>query len=532
VAPWILAIDLGNGGPKVAAVSLEGQVLASAFSPVSVTIETDGTATQDAGEWLTALRSAVREVTAQCSRADLHCVAITGQWGSSVPVAADGSPAGDVLLWADTRAAKHMPELIGGPLSVMGYAPHKVLPFVRITGGGPNVQGADPTGHSQLLQRELRDVGERTVAVLEPVDYLSFRLTGRALATPASMSLSWLTDNRPGAELGYVDKLVGLAGRRREWLPELVPTGTIAGPLLGPVADELGLLPGVPVTTGLPDLHAAVVGSGAVGPYDTHLAVSTTAWLTCRVPFKKTDILHSIATLPGLDSQYPLVGNNIETAGAALAWLREQIISPDDGLVGGGTGIGASGAAPPGAVPSYDQILELAASAPVGCEGLIFMPWLAGERSPVEDHDLRAGWLNLSLRTDRAALVRSVLEGVALNLRWLLTHYEKFLNRPVATIRALGGGIRSDLWCQIIASTLDRPIEQVADPLNAQLRGVAMWARVCLGELTLAQTRNLVPVQQVFEPEPGDRVIYEEHYREFRKLYGSLKGFYHRLNGG
>ena len=98
------------------------------------------------------------------------------------------------------------------------------------------------------------------------------------------------------------------------------------------------------------------------------------------------------------------------------------------------------------------------------------MPWLNGERSPVEDKVVRAGWLNLSLRTDRAMLVRSVLEGVAYNSRWLLDAYEKFLKRPVPKVRILGGGAQSELWCQIYADVLGRPVEQVADPRHAQLQ--------------------------------------------------------------
>ena len=213
-----------------------------------------------------------------------------------------------------------------------------------------------------------------------------------------------------------------------------------------------------------PDLHAAVVGSGAIAPYDTHIAISTTAWISARVPFKRTDILHQIATVPGIDPAHPIVVNNQETGGAALHWLREQIVAPDDGLMGGGSGIGAEGAAAEGLAPSFDDLVRLAGQAPPGCEGLLFMPWLNGERSPAEDKTVRAGWLNLSLRTDRAMLVRSVLEGVAYNARWLFDAYEKFLRRPVPKVRLLGGGAQSDLWCQIYADVFGRPVEQVADP--------------------------------------------------------------------
>jgi len=236
-----------------------------------------------------------------------------------------------------------------------------------------------------------------------------------------------------------------------------------------------------------------------------------------------------MATIPGLDPGNPLVANNQETGGAALQWLREQIIAPHDGLHGGGSGIGREGMAAEGLSPSFEDLLRLAATAPPGSEGLMFMPWLNGERSPLEDKHLRGGWLNMSLRTDRAMLVRSVLEGVAYNVRWLFDSYEKFLKQPVPTVRILGGGAQSDLWCQIHADVLRRPVEQVADPRNAQLRGIALWARICLGELRLEEVPALVPVAQRFEP--SGSAAYVEGYAEYRKLAGTLKGLYHRLNG-
>ena len=530
---WILAIDLGNGGPKVAVVSLEGEVRRTAMRPVHVYIGLDGAATQDATEWWAELREAAREAIegADADREALHAVAITGQWASSVPVGADGQPVGDVILWSDTRARDLSREVIGGPVNISGFAPQKVLPFLRLTGGAPTPSGADPTGHSLLLRARLPEVYARTTVILEPVDYVGLRFTGRAAATPASMIASWLTDNRLGAPLGYVDSLVARTQRDPARLPELIPTGSVLGPLLPEVAADLGVGPGAPVICGIPDLHAAIVGSGAVALYESHIAISTTAWVGARVPFKRTDIFHQIATVPGLDPAHPIVANNQETGGACLHWLREQIVAPHDGLLGGGSGIGASGAAPEAGSPSFEDLLRLAERAPAGCEGLLFMPWLNGERSPIEDKIARAGWLNLSLRTDRAMLVRSVLEGVAYNSRWLFDAYEKFLKRPVPKVRILGGGAQSDLWCQIYADVLGRPVEQVADPRHAQLRGVALWARVCLGELTLDEVPALVPVPATFTPSANARA-YSVGFAEYRKLYGKLKGLYHRLNSG
>jgi xylulokinase len=532
-ARWVLAVDLGTGGPKVAVVTLDGEVLATAVRAVHQNVALDGEASQDADEWWDTLLDGAHEAV-EASGADpdaLHAVAITGQYGSTVPVGADGSVVGPALLWADSRARDLVRPLVGGPVNVGGYAPHKVLPFIRVTGGAPSPNGADPTGHAILLRERFADVYARTATLMEPVDFLGFRFTGRIAATPASMLASWLTDNRIGAPLGYSPAMVARAGRDADRLPELVPTGTILGALLPDVASALGVAPGAPVMAGLPDLHAAVVGSGAVAPYESHISISTTAWIGARVPFKKTDILHSIATVPGLDEAHPIIVNNHETGGAALQWLREQIIAPHDGLLGGGSGIGDQGLAPGGLAPSFDDLTALAATAPAGSEGLLFTPWLNGERSPVDDKHLRGAWLNVSLRTDRAALVRSVLEGVAYNARWLFDPYQKFVGRPVPSVRILGGGAQSDLWCQIHADILGIPVEQVEDPRDAQLRGVALFARVALGELGLEEAGAKVAVRRRFEPTAEHAAAYASGYAEFRKLYGTLKGLYHRLNG-
>ena len=243
-------------------------------------------------------------------------------------------------------------------------------------------------------------------------------------------------------------------------------------------------------------------------PYATHITISTTAWIGARVPFKKTDVLHSIATVPGLDNDFPVVANNHETGGAALRWLREQVL-PDQ---------------------SYEDLIASAEQAPAGCEGVLFTPWLNGERSPVEDKALRASFLNISLRTDRAMLVRAVMEGVALNARWLFDPYEKFLGRPAPSVRIIGGGAQSDLWCQMHAYALNRPVERPADPRDAQLKGVAAWARVCLGDMSLSEAGRLAVVTDTFLPDGPDADIYAGLYDEFRRLYATLRKTHRRLN--
>jgi xylulokinase len=501
---WTLAVDLGNGGPKAAVVLPDGSLGPTRQRSVSVDIGVDGAATQDAAEWWSTLCDIIRELTAQMDSRQPTAIGITGQWGSTVPVDAAGVPVGPVLLWADTRARRYMPDVIGGRVSVQGFAPHKVAPWVRLTGGAPTPSGADPTGHSLLLQREYAEVHARAHWLMEPIDYLGMRFTGRAAATPASMILSWLTDNRIGAPPRYVPSLIRRARRDPHRLAPLVPMGTVLGPLRTDVADDLGLPPGIPVVCGIPDLHAAILGSGAVEPFATHVAVSTTAWISSRVPFKKTDILHSMASVPGFDEQMPVVANNQEIGGGALRWLRERVFDAE--------------------YDDYDSLIAQAAQAPAGCEGLMFAPWLNGERSPVEDKDLRGGFVGLSLRSDRPAMVRAVMEGVALNARWLFDAYERFCGRRIDSLRILGGGAESELWCSIYAGVLDRPIEQVSRPRDAQLVGAALWARIALGELSLTESARQVKVQRVFHPGDAPREVYQEAYTEYRGLYKRLRG--------
>jgi xylulokinase len=501
--PWLLAIDLGTGGPKTGAISLSGEIVAHAVGSVRSTYLPDGGAVQDPAEWWLRIGEGVRSLLAGrvVAADDLIGVGITGQWGSTVPVDAAGQAVGECLLWADTRGRRFSAKAVGGPVALFGYSPGNLLRWVQITGGAPSPNGADPLGHELYLRNCAPQVYANTATLLEPLDYLGLRFTGRRAATPASMILSWLTDNRPGARLGYVPELVRRSGRDAGRLPQLMPTGSVLGKVLPDVADDLGIAE-VPVVAGVPDLHTAFLGSGAVRPYEAHVTISTTAWIACEVPFKRTDVIHQMAAVPGLRPAAYLVANNHETAGLCLEWLRGSVLESTP----------------------YDELCDLAAGAAAGSDGVMFTPWLNGERSPVDDRTLRGAFLNVSLTTGRA------LEGVAFNARWLLDAVEAFVRRPIPRLRILGGGAMSDLWCQIHADILDRPVERVAEPMYANLRGAGLFAAISLGKLALDEVPNLVRVTDTFEPQTGTRQVYGAMYGEFKRFYGRLHGSYARLN--
>jgi xylulokinase len=431
----------------------------------------------------------------------VKAVAVTGQYASTVPVDANATPTSECLLWLDTRGAFYSRRAVGGRFQ--GYGARKALTFVRKTGGAPSIAGADPVGHMLYLQHDQPEVTSRTRWFMEPVDYLTMRFSGVASATHASRLAMWMTDNRALTSFHYDEQLLRIVDIDESKLPPLVPFGSVVATVQASVAEELGLSPDTVVITGVPDLHAAALGSGGVNLYDTHVALSTTSWISCPLPSKKTDLVHSIATVPGLTNDSYLMINSQDTGAKALEWLRSVLVS---------------GAAPMG----FDEMTSLAATSPPGAHGVLFTPWLAGERSPVGNKSIRAGFSNLSVTSTTADLIRAVMEGVAANSAWLLHYVEKFAGRKLSPLRLLGGGAQSALWCQIYANTLDRDVEQVTQPLLAQLRGTALLASMALGQRTLGDASQL-PHGTMFSPEATARHVYGEKVNELSRLYARDK---------
>ena len=158
----------------------------------------------------------------------------------------------------------------------------------------------------------------------------------------------------------------------------------------------------------------------------------------------------------------------------------------------------------------------------------MFTPWLTGERSPVDDRNARAGFHGVGETTTRGHLTRAVLEGVALNAAWLLGAAERFVGGRLDDIRLVGGGARSDLWCQVLADATDRTIVRVTDPWLAGLRGAALFAALALGRVERAEVRGLVPTDAPFRPDPRHRATYDALARELPKLYAAQRGFFRR----
>jgi xylulokinase len=510
---FILAIDLGTSGPKVALVGDDGTLTGSDFEPVELLLLPGGGAEQDPNAWWSAIVAATKRTLAAKADAEVTAVCVTSQWSGTVAIGHDGNAIGNAIVWMDTRGAGYVEKLIGGPVQFQGYDPRKARKWVSLTGGAPSGAGKDPIAHILWLRNERPDVYHSTRVFLEPKDYINYRLTGEVTATFDSITLHWVTDNRDPNAVTYDDDLLAYAGLDRSVLPDLHPATAVVGGLAESAATDLGLPAGIPVLGGTPDLHSAAIGSGTTGDVAGSLYIGTSSWIVCHVPFKKTDLIHNIASLPAAIPGRYLVANEQETAGKALEWLS-YILYPDN----------------PDRVSVFERMNDIALTVAPGSGGVIFTPWLFGERTPVEDHTLRGGFFNQSLDTGAPEMIRAVFEGVAYNLRWLLGTVEKFAGARLDPIVMAGGGARSVLWAQILADVLGRTIERTADPIMVNVRGAGLLGHAALGHIAWADIPRLVPIADVHRPNTANSGVYDRLYDAFLRIHKNNRRTYRKLN--
>lgn len=520
----VLGVDLGTGGLRTALATARGRILSVAKRDLPTRLLPGGGAEQDPEDWWQAVAGTVKELLAASPDAAprIRALCFSAQWGGVVPVGADGAPTHPAVIWMDARGARYSQHATGGRVTVpgTGYGARRLRTWIAKTGGVPTRSGKDPVGQTLWLEHERPEAYAAARWLLDVPEYLTMRASGRAVAARDTAVLRWCTDNRDPDTLAWDPHLARMAGLDIAKLPEILPAATLVGPLTAQAAGDLGLPPGVQVVAGTGDTTAAALGAGAVRDHDAHLYVGTSAWLSCHVAAKKTSLLENIASLPAAVPGKYWVATVQDVAGRAVDWLIENVLADPDH---------------PRSPEALDRLTRLAASAPPGANGVLFAPWLNGERTPVDDPALRGAWFNLSLSTTRADMARAVFEGIALNTRWMLAAVEKFTGRDgepggIGAIRFIGGGASSTLWCQAMADVLNRPVDQVHEPQLANVRGAALLAGVALGEITWEQIPDLVAVDRRYHPDPGNRARYDEAYAALLAHHKGNRALYRRLN--
>lgn len=520
---FLLAVDLGTSGCKCALVGMDGNLRKWAFRPVPLHIVGQDGAEQDAEDWWSAFVGAAREMVAALPQfnGEIAAICCSCQGECTVPVDQAGKPLHRAISWIDMRGAEANRRRAGNRLfTVAGYDPVKLSRWISRSGGAPALSGKDPAAHMAYIQETWPAIYRQTYKFLNALDYMNLRLTGRFVATVDSILTSWVTDNRDAHHIRYDRKLIAQSGIDLDKFPEIVRCTDVLGPLSPSAASELGLPRETPVVAGSVDNSAAAIGSGAVRDGEAHIYIGTSSWIGAHVPFKKTNISAQIASVPcAINGRY-LATALQSSAGSNLSFLCDKILFPDDDF----------GTARPSEI--YSILEKLAAAVPPGARGLLYTPWIFGERTPVDNRNLRAGLLNMSLQHTRADVIRAVLEGVALNTRWMLAPFNRFLGKPLDQVTLVGGGANSALWCRIFADILGIPVRQLESPIQANAVGAAFIGMVGIGALTFEEIPDLTHIHHTYLPNIQNKSIYDELFETYKLAYRRLAPLYRRMNEG
>jgi xylulokinase len=475
----LLGIDLGTGSVKALLADVDGMVFAEASHPYKVQSPKPGWAETDPNDWWAAVAIAVRQVMAQAAY-PVEAIGLSGQMHGVVLTNPTGQPLRPAILWADMRS------------SGMLDAYQRLPADLRVRLANPITAGM--AGSTLLWLRQAEpDTTTNARWVLQPKDWLRLQMTGEVCSEPSDASGTLLFDVRSDRWAFEVSEALQL---RTDWLPPLVASSQIAGQLTAVAAEHLGLQVGIPVAAGAADTAAAMLGSGLLTPGLVQLTVGSGAQITMPIAQPQAD--ESLRThlyrsaLPG--QWYRLAA--MQNAGLALEWVRTML-----GL-------------------SWSDVYAAANAVPPGCEGLTFLPYLTGERTPHLNPNARGAWIGLALHHRRSHLMWAALEGVAFAIKQGL---DALTTVELTQLRLAGGGTLEPSWRQLLATVLQVPLYSVSVSA-ASAQGAAILAGLGIGiyhdeqkipqvKLTDAPTRP-----QSFTPELQDAWL------RFQTLYPCVSG--------
>jgi xylulokinase len=469
----LVGLDVGTSGVKGLRLSPEGEVLGRAEESYPLSIPQPGWAEQGPEGWWSAAEAAVATLGGE----DVAGIGLSGQMHGLVVLDADDRVLRPAILWNDQRTAAECAEI---------EARVGLRELIRLTGNRALPGFTAPK--LLWLRRHEPDVYARIAHVLLPKDYVRLRLTGEHATDVADASGTLLLDV---AHRRWSDEVLAALELPAHWLPSLLESPAVSGHTED----------GIPVAAGAGDQAAGAVGVGVDRPGPLSVVLGTSGVIFAALPGYDADPEGRVhAFCHAVRGGWHAMGVMLSAAGS-LRWLR-QVVAPDE---------------------PYEKLVAGAERWPPGAEGLMFLPYLAGERTPHVDPGARGAFVGLELSHDRGALVRAVLEGVAFGLRDCLEVLRP-LGVDAEVARVSGGGARSDLWLRIVASVLGMPLERTAADEGAAfgaalLGGVAGGVFPDVHEAVSATVRTTDTV----EPEPEWIEPYAAAYDRFRSLYPALR---------
>jgi len=485
----LLGLDVGTGGSRAVVVDDRGKLVASASREhVPFRSPHPGWAEQDPEDWWRASQAAIRDVTAAHGVGKITAVGLTGQMHGAVMLDAKGEVLRPSLIWCDQRTDEECDWL------------HKRIGRERLIELTANPALPNFTLTKLLWVRKHEpEIFAQIAHVLCPKDYVRYRLTGTYAMDVQEASGTLLLDV---AHRRWSSEVARIAGIPVEWLPQLFESPEVCAKISSQISESIGLILGTPVVAGAGDQGAGAVGMGILEPGSVSATIGTSGVVFAATAAPTRDPhgrLHTFChAVPG---RWHVMGVT-QAAGLSLRWLRDTI-NPE---------------------ASYDALTAEAAKIPAGSDGLLWTPYLLGERTPHLDSSARAAFVGLTASHGRGHLVRAVLEGVAYSLKDTFTLFAE-LGIPVKGVRLGGGGARGPLWREIQAAVYGYTSDILVAEEGAAF-GAALLAGVGAGawpDLDAACAAAIEVAQQI-EPDRASVQRYAEGYQAYRKVYPALKG--------
>ncbi len=494
----LLGLDISTTGAKALLVGSDGAVVSSCTTPLTLSMPRPLWSEQDPAEWWSAMASSIRTALAEAgaSGGDVAAIGLTGQMHGLVLLDERGAVLRPAILWNDQRTGAQCDEIrarvgrqrliqITGNDALTGFTAPKIL-WVR--------------------QHE-PEVYARARHILLPKDYIRFRLTGEVAMDCADGSGTILFNLKTRT---WSPDILAALEIPLEWLPPIFEGPQVTGTVNTSAAGETGLAVGIPVVAGGGDQAAQAVGVGAIEPGIIALTLGTSGVVfapTGQPLVEPEGRLHAFChAVPG---RWHFMGVMLSAAGS-LQWYRDTLA--------------------PGV--SFDDLTREAAPIPAGSEGLLFLPYLTGERTPHPDPLARGAWVGLSTRHARAHLTRAVLEGVAFGLRDSFVLIQNAGLESIRQVRVSGGGAKSLLWRQILADVLGVELV-IVNTTEGAAYGAALLAGVAAGTWPTVPDacQRAVRITGTTPIEPEVAQQYEPFYQSYRRLYPALAAEFHQIAG-
>ena len=526
----IIIYDFGTGSVKTCLFDIGSEIrlIASSTGSYGLYISDDGGAEQDTEEWWAALCSTTRDLfdRSNVRPEEIRGLAFCAQMQGTVLVDKDAKAVRRPMNYLDQKGIKEFKECMGsGMIKVSGCSLFKLVRNLIVNYAG-STSAKDPVWKYKWVENNEPENYKKIYKWLDISDYLAARCTGRIIRTADSAFATFLYDTRKGKE-GWNKGLLKMYKVDPGHMPEIIDSTDLVGGLTQKAAKELGLVEGIPVYGG-GDTTFVNIGAGCTSPGDTHIYVGTSGWVSTFLDHQTVDVNSRITGVLSAKHGYFNYYAELETAGKCFDWVMNHLALDEVGIYLDKKKV--TDDVESKYTSLYDYLSDEISKVPPGANGVIFTPWMHGNRSPFEDSNAAGMFFNIKIENGKRDMLRAVLEGICYHLRWLLESQER-KEKTSETIRFVGGGALSAVTCQILADVIGRKIETVKNTQEVGAIGMALVVAAGInGVDVLELAKKIVKADHIYVPDPKIKDVYERNYKVFKKLYKTNASNFRELN--